>query len=195
MARMFLIRHGPSAHGNMSGLLDHAAIEKWLAMYEVAGIEAGALPPADVRERIATADRVVSSDLPRAVESAARLFPGKPVESSALLREVPLAIPTLGGVRAPFAVWAAAISVGWGVDILRGQDCPSEHEDRVCAAADWCEEEQRAAGDDATLAVVSHSVMRRLLATRLCERGWTVRGRRSYDLWSAWELTKGQSNP
>ena len=191
MARMLLIRHGQSAHPNMAGLLDSAAIEEWRARYDTAGIAADSVPPADVLERIATADRVVSSDLPRAVESAARLYPGKTIESSPLLREVPLAIPTLGGVRAPFALWAAAISVGWAVDILRGQDCPAAHEERVLDAMDWCEQKRREAGEGGTLAVVTHGVMRRLLATRLTERGWTIRGRRSYDLWSAWELTRG----
>ena len=193
MARILLIRHGQSAHPNMSGLLDHTAIEQWRTGYDAAGIAADSEPPAEVLERIAPADRVVSSDLPRAVESAARLFPGRSVESSPLLREVPLAIPTLGGVRAPFAIWAGVISVGWGVDILRGQDCPPADEERVHAAIDWCEEKRRQAGENATLAVVTHGVMRRLLATRLGERGWTTRGRRRYDLWSAWELTRGPS--
>ena len=177
----------------MSGLLDSASIEAWRARYDAAGIAPDSLPPTDVLERIATADRVLSSDLPRAVESAARLYPGKTIESSPLLREVPLAIPTLGGVRAPFALWAAVISVGWSVDILRGQDCPPEHEARVRDAMDWCERKRLEAGDGATLAVVTHGVMRRLLATRLAERGWTIRGRRSYDLWSAWELILGPS--
>jgi len=195
MSRIFLIRHGQSAHPNMSGILDHAAIEEWRTRYDAAGIAADSVPPAEVLEKIGAAHRVVSSDLPRAVESAARLFPGRSVEANPLLREVPLAIPTLGGVRAPFAVWAAVISVGWGVDILRGQDCPPSDEERVLAATDWCERQQREAGDGATLAVVTHGVMRRLMATRLCERGWTIRGRRSYDLWSVWELTKGASGP
>ena len=195
MARILLIRHGPSAHPDMSGLLDTAAIERWRVGYDAAGIVDDTAPPPETLEKMASVDRVVASDLPRTVASAKRLFPQKPIEATPLLREVPLTIPTLGGVRAPFVVWAAAISVSWGVDILRGQDCPAGHEDRVLAAMAWCEEKQREAGESATLAVVTHGVMRRLLATRLCEDGWTVRGRRSYAPWSVWELTKGYATP
>ena len=193
MGRLFLIRHGPSAHPSMSGLLDHAAIERWRAGYDACGIERDAMPPAELVERIGGVDRVLCSDLPRTMESARAIWSGKAIESTALLREVPLPIPTLGGIRAPFAIWATAIAVGWGVDILRGEDCPREDEERVQSAMAWCEERQREAGESATLAVVTHGVMRRLLATRLCERGWTMHGRRSYDPWSAWELRKNSA--
>jgi broad specificity phosphatase PhoE len=192
---MLLIRHGPSAHPSMAGLLDHAAVQEWRAGYDACGIQLDSAPPAELVQRMATVDRIVCSDLPRTMESASAICRGKTIESSPLLREVPLAIPTLGGIRAPFAVWATAIAVGWGVDILRGEDCPPTDEERVFAAMEWCEERQREVGESGTLAVVTHGVMRRLLATRLCERGWTMHGRRSYDPWSAWELTRRSGGP
>lgn len=37
MARILLIRHGPSAHPTMPGLLDSAAVEQWRAAYDAAG--------------------------------------------------------------------------------------------------------------------------------------------------------------
>ena len=194
MPRILLIRHGPSAHPDMAGMLDNAAIEEWRTSYDAAGIM-DVPPPAETLEKIASVDRVVTSDLPRTVATAARLFPGKEIESSSLLREVPLPIPTLGGVRAPFPIWAGVISLRWGIDILRGQDCPPEFEERVRAAVQWCERQQHESGESATLAVVTHGVMRRLLATRLCEVGWSAQGRRSYAPWSAWELIKGYAPP
>jgi broad specificity phosphatase PhoE len=179
----------------MSGMLDHAAIEQWRTSYDAVGIAADSTPPAELVEKIARADRLVASDLPRTMESAARISPGKPVEPTPLLREVPIPIPTLGGVCAPFPLWATVISLQWGFDILRGQDCPEEYEERVRAAVEWCEERRREAGESATLAVITHGVMRRLLTTRFCESGWAVVGRRSYAVWSAWELTRSSVSP
>lgn len=95
MARILLIRHGPSTHSTMPGLLDLAGVERWRAAYDAAGIAPDATPPAELL--------------------AQRL---------------------------------------------------------------------------ATLAVVTHGVMRRLLAGRLCRDGWAIHGRRRYAPWSLWELTK-----
>lgn len=189
MARMLLIRHGPSAHTTMPGLLDLAGVERWRSEYDAAGIASDAPPPAELLAK-ARAARVVASDLPRAVASAACLSQGQSVETTPLLREVPLTIPALTGVRAPLAVWSILITLRWGLDIVRGQDCPAGIEERVRAAAEWCEEQRCAAGANATLAVVTHGVMRRLLAGRLCRDGWAIHGRRGYAPWSVWELTK-----
>lgn len=189
MARILLIRHGPSAHSTMPGLLDLAGVERWRAAYDAAGIAPDATPPTELFAK-ARAARVVASDLPRAAASAARLSPGQSVETTPLLREVPLTIPALAGVRAPLAVWNVLITLRWVLDIVRGQDCPEAIGERVRAAVEWCEEQRCAAGANATLAVVTHGVMRRLLAGQMCKDGWAMYGRRGYAPWSLWELTK-----
>lgn len=189
MARILLIRHGPSAHPTMPGLLDHAGVERWRAAYDAAGIARDATPPEELLAKVARVARVVSSDLPRAVASAACLSQGQPVETTPLLREVPLMIPAIAGVRTPLAVWNILITLRWGVDIVRRQNCPAAIGERVRTAAKWCEEKSREVGENAAVAVVTHGVMRRLLAARLCTGGWIIHGRRSYAPWSHWELT------
>jgi broad specificity phosphatase PhoE len=190
MARILLIRHGPSAQPTMPGLLDFAGVERWRAAYDAAGIAPDATPPVELLAQVARVARVVASDLPRAVASAACLSQGQSIETTPLLREVPLTIPALAGVRAPLAVWNVLFTLRWGLDIVRRQDCPASVAERVSAAAEWCEEQRCAVGAIATLAVVTHGVMRRLLARRLCNGGWTLHGLRGYAPWSLWELTK-----
>ena len=91
----------------MGGALDRAAVERWRAAYDAAGLRAGAEPPAALVREVAGAAVFAASDLPRARESAALLAGGRPVQVSPLLREEPLPLPNLPGLRVPLAAWEA----------------------------------------------------------------------------------------
>ena len=189
--RILLIRHGPTAHAAPRGLLDRAGVEEWRAGYDAAGIAADAVPPAELVCAVTRADRVIASDLPRAVESASRLCSSRPFETSPLFREVPLRIPGAPGLRMPLAAWELLIHLQWGLDMLRGRDRPPEFARQLRAAAHACSTACRRGGEGATLVVVTHGVLRRLLAKGLSAEGWVLRGRRkSYACWSVWELTR-----
>jgi hypothetical protein len=62
MARILLIRHGPSAHSLARGLLDRAGVAKWRAMYDAAGTADDASPPAGLFAKLSPATRIVASD-------------------------------------------------------------------------------------------------------------------------------------
>ena len=191
--RILLIRHGPSAHSLPAWLpLNRAALERWRNDYDAAGIVEDASAPASVHAHAARAHIMAASDLPRAVESASHLWPGRPVVISPLFREAPIRIPSLGPVRVPLPLWALIIHAQWAIDILRGQDMTAESRARVTEAATWCEQACRARSTSAVVAVVTHGVFRRELARALNARGWKSGGRRSYAPWSVWELV-GQS--
>ena len=186
MRHLLLVRHGRSAHVHRGALLDREGMERWRTAYDAAGI-ADAPPPALVHEA-ALADRIVASDMPRAVASAERLAGGRAVTASPLFREVPLPIPTWLPGRAPLVVWGALISLRWGIDITRGRDALPEWLEQARAAAAWCDD---ACGPHGTVVVVTHGVFRRLLARRLAATGWRAApGRRSYAPWSVWRLSR-----
>ena len=188
MQRIHLVRHGRTAH-TQSGLLDHRAVDEWRAAYDAAGLLAGEAPPAALHALAAGAGVVVASDLPRAIESAALLLPEGIVHHSPLLRETPLPIPALGGVRMPLSLWALAIGMTWMRE-MRRPDARSRHEPwgRARDAAEWLE--SLAAEHDAVLAV-THGAFRAYLATTLESRGWSrAPARRRYRHWSAWELVR-----
>lgn len=187
--RILLIRHGPSSHLKIRGLLDRAAVDRWRSDYDAAGISPGATPPPTLAANVVRADVVATSDLPRAIASAALLCPDKAVTTSPLFREVPLAIPDLSHLRAPLAVWNLLIALRWGLDILRGRDRPPPVRQRVQAAAQWCRTTCQQHGTDARCVIITHGVVRRLLARQLIEDGWNLLGRKqSYAHWSVWEL-------
>lgn len=147
-------------------------------------------PPPALVDDVARTDRLVASDLPRAIASASRLAPEREVVISPLFREVPLLIPRSLLVRAPFRVWEALIHLRWGADLVRRGGAAVDAIERTRAAASWCQLEcERCASGGGTLAVVTHGVFRRMLLEVLMARGWHEEpGRRSYAHWSVWRL-------
>lgn len=188
--RILLVRHGPSAHSATPAFADRAAVEQWLAGYDAAAIKPGASPPRATLDIVAEADVAVASDLPRAIASGAQLWPARSVESSPLFREIPLAIPALGGMRLPFALWPVLIHLRWGFDLLRGRDLDSAARARLDQAAEWCETTCEQHGQSATLAIVTHGVFRSALARELVRRGWRLGPSRGYSVWGVWALTR-----
>ena len=157
--------------------------------YDAAGVVDGERPPAELVGAVARAALLVASDLPRAAASAALLAPAREVTVSPLFREVPLPIPRWLPCRAPLAVWDALIHLRWGLDAARGRPASPEALDRARRAAEWCRDVREGMHADATVAVVTHGVFRRLLAQRLLDDGWSAAaGRRSYAHWSVWRL-------
>jgi broad specificity phosphatase PhoE len=161
-------------------------MEAWRAAYDSAGIQAVGQPPQALVRLASDATHIVASDLPRAVASAERLAPRRTIETSPLLRETPLHIPSWP-TRLPLGAWAMLISLGWGVRILRGVDAAADELARAAAAAEWV---AGLAADGSTAVAVTHGAFRRLVAKHLVARGWTCTARvGGYRPWSAWSFT------
>ena len=181
MPKITLIRHGRSAHV-VKGLLDLAAFRKWREAYEAAGIDPADRPPPELHAAAEQAAIIVSSDAPRAIESARKLAPDRDVITSPLLRELRMEPPALRWIRLPMAGWALVFGVQW----LRRKLATPEDEQRARAAADWLID--LAAGD---LVVVTHGSFRLLLAREFESRGWVlVLPRRRSSHWSAWAMKR-----
>lgn len=187
LARIELVRHGPSAHVHDGGAIDRAGLEAWRDAYDVAGIQASGQPPASLVRLAADATHVISSDLLRAVASAELLARGRSVRVSELLRETPLGIPRWP-TRLPLGGWAVVIHLAWSFRILRGTGASREEAARALAAAEWLE---RIVADGSTALVVTHGAFRRTLARQLIVRGWRGAGRHGgYRHWSRWSFSR-----
>ena len=185
--RIVLVRHGRSAHVP-AGLLDRDALHGWHAAYDAAGIAGDDAPPAALRELARSAAVIVSSDLPRAVASAALLAPDRVAAASALLRETAMVVPPWRGPRLPLMGWALVIGAGAGIRALRGECAPAEVGARADAAAEWL---AHLAGREGTVVAVTHATFRRHLARALGGRGWRGTGPRRLHHWSAWAFSRG----
>ena len=188
--RVLLIRHGRSAHLSPARALDRRAIGRWLEEYDEAGIAPHERPPSGLVAEVARAAVIAASDMPRALASAALLAPGRHVEVSSLLREVPLPLPALPTLRAPLPVWAALIHLRWVLSMMRGSDTMLEARERARGAAQWCRAAAHgAAPEGGTVAVVTHGAFRRFLGQELVRDGWRPEARRGgYAHWSVWRF-------
>ena len=183
MTTLVLVRHGPSAYAHAAGALDGSGVEQWRTHYDAAGVREDAQPPAALMRIAAEADCVVTSDLPRARESATRLFGKRPLITSPLLREFPLAVPKWP-TRLPLAAWGAIIYLHWQIRRWRGRALTPADRAQVTDALRFVIAHT---GVGATSVVVTHGVRRVLLAEQLVQDGWAARARHGgYGHWSAW---------
>jgi len=184
--RIALVRHGRSAHRHR-GWIDRAGFDAWREAYEAAGLQDTEGVPPDLAQLAAEAGLVVSSDAPRAIESARRLAPGREILISPLLRELELQAPELRRVRLPLAGWALAVGARNLLLTLRSQyPSPSERK-RVAEAADWL---SGLAGEHSFVVAVTHAAVRRQIAIELARGGWQPDSRKHpLHHWSAWLYT------
>jgi broad specificity phosphatase PhoE len=184
--RVVLVRHGRSAHAPL-GWVDADGLRRWLAAYDVAGITPDDAPPAALRALASNGALVVASDLPRAVASAERLAPGAPAHASPLLRETPLPIPALLGLRLPIGGWALAMGAGMAYRRLRRVPHPDGALAQSASAAAWL---AGLAGEHRLVLAVTHSNVRGLVAGALMAAGWRREpGGGRFAHWSAWTFT------
>lgn len=181
--RIVLVRHGRSRHVH-AGWIDASGFHRWREAYEAAGIDERDAPAADLQAVASTAGIVVSSDVPRAIESAKRLAPGREITISPILHELELAPPNLR-VRLPMAAWALAFGVRWLIRaaLRRPHESPAEVR-RARDAAQWL---GNLAETHGTVVAVTHHSFRALLSRRLIEQGWRCEiPRKRMSHWSAW---------
>jgi broad specificity phosphatase PhoE len=185
--RLILVRHGRSAHVHR-GWIDAAGVETWRVAYDAAGIADDDSPPPSLSALAANA-LVVASDLPRAIDSAARLVPRDAVMTSPLLREVPLPIPALGGARLPLGVWGTVIGLRWLANMRAGGSSHNaDARGRGLEAAAWL---AALTESHPSIVVVTHGAFRRYLHDGLQRQGWTPSGeRRRFSHWSTWALSR-----
>lgn len=186
MALIHLVRHGRSTLRHDGSWVDVPAFRRFCAAYDAAGIDGGA-PGTELVARCAGADRIVASDLRRAVESAERLAAGRPIETSSLLREAPLALPDVP-LPLPMDVWDAIYNGVWSARAATGIDTEGVLA-RASAAADWL---LSIANGNGPLVASTHGTFRRLTARELARRGARqTAGGLDHRNWSAWTFTRG----
>jgi broad specificity phosphatase PhoE len=154
------------------------------------GIRPDEPPPPALVALARDAALVVSSDLPRAVETARRLRPdaaSRTPRSSARCR---CSCPALGRTRLPLGGWALAAGVHWLHRRALGVPRPAEVRAQAADAARWLDELARAHG---SVLAVTHAGVRGAIADALADLGWArepgPRGMRAMRHWSAWDFT------
>lgn len=187
MSRLVLVRHATSAHPQPR-TMNIDGFRAWRAAYEAAGIRADERVPDELARLVRNADLVVSSDAPRAVQSARLIAPSAGIEPSPLLRELDLEGLDLRGLTLPFHAWALVVGLRTLAQSLRGRYPSPEESARIARAVAWLT--QLAEGRELVV-VVTHASFRRRLARELQQAGWSHdTGPRGLAPWSAWWMTR-----
>jgi broad specificity phosphatase PhoE len=180
-----LVRHGPSALASPGTWLSGPAYGRYVAEYDRTGIKRDSQAPPEVATLCARATRVVSSDLPRAMETAERAGPRVPIEISSLLRESSSSLPRWP-ITMPLFVWDALILGAWRVRQALGFDDYTGTRARAVKAADLLMEVR---GTAECLVVVTHGDFRVMLTRELLKRGLTgTSARTDFRNWSVWSF-------
>jgi broad specificity phosphatase PhoE len=180
-ARIHLVRHGVSAHVHDGTWVDEDGAQRFVQLYDAAGIRDEA-PPAEVVALASSVDVVAASTMRRAVESIERLAPGREPHLTPLLRELDFhTIPWLP-LRLPINTWDVMHYVASTYHLRRRVETPALA--RAREASDWLL--SRLEGHSSLLAV-THGDFRRYLWATLVDRGWRAEFRRkAYHNWSVW---------
>ncbi|MBI1239887.1 MAG: hypothetical protein GC199_11165 [Alphaproteobacteria bacterium] len=179
--RIVLVRHGrPDLE--RGAWLNAGAFQRFIDAYQEAGLARDSDPPADLSALVRGAKRVFVSDLPRSIESAARLLPDAESISDRLFTEVPLVSPPLRGLRLKVPAWAVVARVAWHGGYAPGIETWAQARLRIARAFGLV---TRTARRDGYAVVVAHGYFNAMLGRLLRLRGWRrTHGNHRAEFWN-----------
>jgi broad specificity phosphatase PhoE len=169
--RIIVVRHGRPALDRAAGPpLDAAGYRDWWARYEAGSLADGQKCPPDLIQ-VAAGDVIfLSSERPRAKETAARISNGRPVKHLAVFNEAPLPPPRWSERRRFLPkTWNIIARSAWLLGHADGDEHVKEARARARAAADVLIE---TAGHGRDVVVAAHGWFNRMLRRPLARRGW-----------------------
>ncbi|MDJ0788547.1 MAG: histidine phosphatase family protein [Myxococcota bacterium] len=165
--RITLVRHGRPDVSD--GLMAAPAFADFWQRYDEAGITADSKPPAALRRTLAECDLYVTSTLPRAQQSLARIAPDAVPRIDARFREIgipPVPVPAL---RLPGHAWSVVGRLAWLGRLVSADESVRQAARRVRGAAlqlaEWSEEYEH-------IGVVTHGFFNGWLAPELRRLGF-----------------------
>jgi broad specificity phosphatase PhoE len=164
--QIILARHGRSSFNDRAPIAGHEFCA-WVRRYDECGIDRNTLPPEALRALAASAACVLTSDLPRSIESGRALAGNAEVEPD--LREAGLPDRISIPIRLHPDICVILARLAWWMNLGACAETVAGVRARAGRVADRLDESARKHG---TVLVVGHGMLNRFLATGLRERGW-----------------------
>ncbi|WP_147377318.1 histidine phosphatase family protein [Mangrovibacterium diazotrophicum] len=128
--------------------------------------------PAPVRGLIeAEHPKVVTSALPRAIDTACRLFPDDSITGYSVFNEYQLGIVRIPLIPMPYPVWTGFSRLMWLVHLNSEAESRPETKARLQAATNLLEELAR---QNSTVVLVGHGYLISEMRRELAKRGWQI---------------------
>ena len=189
-AQIVLIRHGKPTDVRTERIAG-CDIGSWIEHYDTRGITTDVEPPKRAREAGSNAQYVVTSDLRRAVESAAWIAGTKEVHCDHELREAGLPRSLNIPIQLSPATWIPLARAVWWLDWCDSDETIQMTRKRAGRVANRL---IKLAAEYGFVMVVGHGVFNRFLATQLLHRGWNGRRTVFAPHWAVARYEKGQVN-
>jgi len=165
--KIVLMRHGEPT-SRYSAWIAGREFGAWVRSFDQGGIKEAMLIPDEVRQLASTIGLVISSDLLRATQSAARLARKTVIDPD--LREAGLVESFRTSLRAPVSLWLAAARLAWRLDVTSSQEPIAAARARAQRVTDNVISLAR---EHRSVLVVGHGVFNSLIARRLRALGWS----------------------
>ena len=165
--KIVLMRHGEPT-SRYSAWIAGREFGEWVRSFDQGGIKEAMLIPDEVRQLASTIGLVISSDLLRATQSAARLARKTVIDPD--LREAGLVDSFRTSFRAPVSLWLAAARLAWRLDVTSSQEPIAAARARAQRVTDNVISLAR---EYRSVLVVGHGVFNSLIARRLRALGWS----------------------
>ena len=166
--QIVLVRHG-QPRADLSAPISGQEIGQWVRRYDDVGITRGLAPPIALRELAASAGCIISSDLPRARESAVWLAASKNVRVDPDLREAPLPESLGMPLKLPPNAWVAVARAAWWLNWGETDETLAMTRQRAGRMADRL---IALALEHGSVMAVGHGMFNRFLGSQLRARGW-----------------------
>ena len=183
---IILVRHGKPALSRKVRLTGRG-FRIWWLRYDEGGIKEGQRPPKRVVEWARRADSVLSSPLPRAVESARLAADREPDALIPGLVEAALPSPSLGPLTFRPKTWGTIARVLWFAGYCDGME---SHREARARAEDMCDVLAGYADGGKTVYVQGHGWFNRMLKGSLMKRGWRLKSQNGDLHWSRRRLVR-----
>jgi broad specificity phosphatase PhoE len=166
-SEIILARHGRSSFNDATPITG-PELYAWVRRYNECGIDRTALPPDALRALAASAGCLLTSDLPRSIESGLALADNAQVEPD--LREAGLPDRIGIPIRLHPGICVVLARVVWWMNMSASAETIVDVRARAGRVADRLGDRARKHG---TVLVVGHGMFNRFIATGLRERGWS----------------------
>ena len=167
---IIISRHGrPALDRRMGPRLGWEDYVDWWARYERGSLAPGQEPPQALVDIVKAVDVVLTSQRPRAQETAALAAPHMSAQPHALFNEAPLPPPKLPRLRYLPKTWNILARTAWlSGHTLEGVESVTQARQRANLAADLLHETSRSG----KVYLAAHGWFNRMLRPALRTRGW-----------------------
>jgi broad specificity phosphatase PhoE len=176
---IILARHGRPLMNGVSPITG-AELGAWVRRYNECGIDRDLPPPDALRQLAAAAGCILTSNLPRSIESGVALTDNSQIEPD--LREAGLPDRISIPIRLHPGICVALARMSWWMNwstsaetIADARERATRATERLCALA----------SEHGSVLVVGHGMFNRFIAKRLRKRGWRGPGVLPHGYWSA----------